>query len=275
MGSSFWMYLFSMAGYFLLLLGIIEIMRRKYHFSHYLWLASLITIPLWIGSVVGWFRWFKMLSVLIPVIVLGFARIANYDKKQSFWKLFQGPWVLYFFYAVINLNILEATVKDFSLGHYFNVIPGLILIFTVPWPKKYWEVSKGEYGDVLAYTTIRWSLLYTIWNACFVYGESPAYFFSSCCILMAAVVYPILKGKPELYMTSRIYSLITHLIIRAVMPGMFLKVMDASAVFNENVLTGWGLVNTVLAVAYFIWYIREMRAGTYRSESLPLEKMAS
>ncbi len=275
MGSSFWMYLFSMAGYFLLLLGIIEIMRRKYHFSHYLWLASLITIPLWIGSVVGWFRWFKMLSVLIPVIILGFARIANYDKKKSFWKLFQGPWVLYFFYAVINLNILEATVKDFSLGHYFNVIPGLILIFTVPWPKKYWEISKGKYGDVLAYTTIRWSLLYTIWNACFVYGESPAYFFSSCCILMAAVVYPILKGKPELYMTSRIYSLITHLIIRAVMPGMFLKVMDASAVFNENVLTGWGLVNTVLAVAYFIWYIREMRAGTYRSESLPLEKMAS
>jgi len=269
------MYVLSMSGYFLILLGVIEVMRRKYRFSHYLWLASLITIPFWIGSVVGWFRWFKMLSVLVPVIILGFARIANYEKKESFWTLFRKPWVLYFFYAVISLNILEATLKDFTLGHHTNVLPGLILILTVPMPKKYWEISKEKYGDILAYTTIRWSLLYTTWNACFVYGESPAYFFSSCCILLAAVVYPIIKRKPELYMTARIYSLITHLIIRAVRPELFLQVMDASAVFNGKVLVGWGMFNSLVGLAYLVWYIHAMKKGIYRQDSLPLNKLAS
>jgi len=272
MDSSIIMYVLSMGGYFLLLVGVIELMRRKYVFSHYLWLASLLTIPFWIGSVSGWFRWVKMLSVLIPVIVLGFTRIANYEKRKSYWRIFRGNWVLYFFYGVISLNILEATLKDLALGHYLNVIPGIILILTIPWPNKYWEVSKEKYGDILAYTTVAWSLLYTTWNACFVYGESPAYFFSSCCILLAAVAYPIFKGKPELYMTARIYSLITHLIIRAIRPEIFLSVMDASAVYNETVLWGWGALNLVLGIAYLAWYALQIKAGTYKTEMLPLHE---
>lgn len=144
MESSVFTYVLSMGGYFLFLMGLIELMRRKYVFSHYLWLASLFTIPLWIGSVSGWFRWVKMLSVLIPVIVLGFTRIANYEKRESFWKAFRGNWVLYFFYGVITLNILEATLKDLALGNYLNAIPGFILIITVPFPNKYWEVAKKK-----------------------------------------------------------------------------------------------------------------------------------
>ncbi|MBI9012893.1 MAG: hypothetical protein JEZ08_11730 [Clostridiales bacterium] len=272
MESSIIVYVLSMAGYFLLLIGLIELMRRKYIFSHYLWLASLLTIPFWIGSVSGWFRWVKMLSVLIPVIILGFTRIANYEKRESYWQVFRGSWVLYFFYGVISLNILEATLKDLALGHYLNVLPGIILILTIPWPTKYWEVSKEKYGDILAYTTVGWSLLYTTWNACFVYGESPAYFFSSCCILLAAVVYPIIKGKPELYMTARIYSLIAHLIIRAIRPELFLNVMDASAIYNEKVLWGWGALNLVLGVAYLTWYAWQIKAGTYKTEILPLHE---
>ena len=261
-------YVLSMGGYFLLLLGVIELMRRQYVFSHYLWLASLLTIPFWLGSVTGWFRWVKMLSVLIPVIILGFTRIANYEKRESFWKFFRGNWVLYFFYAVINLNILEATLKDVGLGHYMNAIPGFVLILTVPLPLKYWKVSKEKYGDVLGYTSVAWALLYTTWNACFVYGESPAYFFSSCCILLAAVVYPLAIRRPELYLTARIYSLITHLIIRASFPDLFLNVMNASAFHSQQVLHGWGALNMVLGVAYLGWYLWQRRQGTYMEGSL-------
>jgi hypothetical protein len=139
-------------------------------------------------------------------------------------------------------------------------------------PIKFWEVSKEKYGDVLAYTTITWSLLYTTWNACFVYGESPAYFFSSCCILMAAVVYPILKGRPELYMTARIYSLITHLIVRASMPLLFLNVMDATHVFNPTVLKGWAIFNAAFGVTYLVWYVYKVSKGAYMKEVLPLHE---
>jgi hypothetical protein len=272
MDGNVWVYVVSMGGYFLLLLGLVELVRRKYVFSHYLWIASLLTIPFWIGSVEGWFRWVKMLSVLIPIIILGFARIANYEQRGSYWKLFRGRWVLYFFYAVINLNILEATLKDIALGNYFNAIPGFILILTVPLPVKFWKVSKEKYGDVLGYTTFAWSLLYTTWNACFVYGESPAYVFSSTCILMAAVVYPMLAKRSELYLTARIYTLMAHLIIRASRPELFLQLMDASPFFSEAVLKGWGVVNTGLGVIYLVWYILSVKKGSYRLDALTLQE---
>lgn len=274
MEISGWVYFVSMGAYFLFLMGLIGLMRRKYVFSHYLWIASLLTIPFWIGSVTGWFRWVKMLSVLIPVIVLGFTRIANYDQKMGLWKIFRHKWVLYFFYAVICLNILEATLKDLALGNYFNVLPGFVLILTVPFPKKFWEVSKEKYGDVLGYTTVGWAVLYTTWNACFVYGESPAYFFSSCCILMAALVYPLMKKRPELYLTARIYSLIAHLILRASRPELFLKIMDASFIQSDSALGTWGILNLILGGAYLIWYLHSMKKGTYKSEVLPLNSLS-
>lgn len=272
MEGSVLLYVVSMGGYFLLLLGTVEFLRRRYKFSHYLWLASLLTIPFWLGSVEGWFRWFKMLSVLIPIIILGFTRIANYEKRESFWRLFRKNWVLYFFFAVLNLNILEATLKDISLGNYFNAIAGVILIVTVPFPIKYWIVSEEKYGDVLGYVTLAWAFLYTTWNACFVYGESPAYFFSSCCILMAAVVYPLIVKKPELYLTSRIYTLIIHLILRATFPEMFLQLMDASRFHSVTVLNNWGILNAVLALAYLVWYVVSRKRGTYRADAMPLRK---
>jgi hypothetical protein len=91
---------------------------------------------------------------------------------------------------------------------------------------------------------------------------------------LAAVAYPILKGKPELYMTARIYSLITHLIIRAVRPEIFLNLMDASKLYNKNILLVWGVLNLVLGITYFVWYVIQVKAGTYKNEILPLSKSA-
>jgi len=267
-------YFLSMGSYFVILLGVIHFMRKHGVASHYIWIASLLTIPFWLGSVSGWFRWVKMLSVLVPVIILGFTRLAQSSERKGIYNLFKGNWVLYFFYAVITMNILEATLKDVALGHYLNALPGFILIITVPMPIKYWEVSKEKSRDILCYSTYTWSILYTTWNACFVYGESPAYFFSSCCILMAAMIYPMLAKKPELYMTARIYSLITHLIIRASLPLFFLNVMDASQFFSPVILTNWGVFNAVFGLVYLVWYAVMIKKNAYKTEILPLHQSA-
>lgn len=254
-----WQYLLSMFSYFGFLVLLISSMRKHYKFANYFWIASLFTFPLWLmGGVVGWFRWAKILSVIIPTIIVGFARVANNESKPNkFYSLFKGQWVIRFFYGILFLNILEATLKDLALGNYSNAICGAILCLTIPLPLKYWEMSKDKTGDLLAYTTIFWNALYTTWNMCFVYGESPNYFSASLCILLAAEIYPLIKKRPELYIMSRVYTLAAHLLIRAIFPTLLLSMMDSTIWYNENIKVLWGIINVSFGVIYLILFMKK------------------
>ncbi len=266
MDISFSQYLITMSGYILLLLGLVVVMRKYHNFAHYFWFATLLTIPMWFGGLEGWFRWVKTFSVLIPIIILGFTRIANHSSKEGkVWDFFRKNWVIYFFYGVFFLNILEASLKDFALGYYTNAVCGLILCVTIPLPARYWAVAKGKVCDVVGYTSVGWNVLYTLWNACFVFGESPSYFASSVCILLAAELYPLIKKRPELYATARIYTLGAHLILRACFPNLFLNLMDSTAWYSDISLANWGIINIVLGVAYLGWFMYSMKKGTYKT----------
>ena len=256
-----WQYVMAMGGYFAFLMLLISYMRKHYKFANYFWIGSLLTFPLWLmGGVVGWFRWAKILSVIIPTIIVGFARVANNEENPNkFYRFFKGKWTLKFFYGILFLNILEATLKDFGLGNYTNAIVGVILCITIPLPMKYWEMSKDKVGDLLAYTTIGWNALYTTWNMCFVYGESPNYFSASLCILLAAEIYPIIKKRPELYITARIYTLAAHLLIRAIFPTMLLTMMDSTVWYNDNVKVIWGAINIAFGLVYLGLFMKKSR----------------
>lgn len=258
-------YVLSMSSYILFLLLFIELMRKAPKFACFFWLASLLTFPLWADNLDGWFRWAKTASVLLPTaFIVGGARIAwlYRDNAHKLLKFFRGDWVLKALYAVLFLNIAEATLKDFEFGNYFNFICGVILCATMPFPKykngrrQYWVISKDAPNDVLFFSTAAWNFLYTTWNLAFVFGENPGYFASSFCILMAAELYPIIKKRPELYLTARIYTLAFHILARAC-HDIFTPVMDSSAWANDTVVWVWGLVNVCLHVPYVIWYFRK------------------
>lgn len=263
MGTTILKYALSMSAYFMILIFIIEMFRKHYKASNIVWIASLFTFPIWLmGGVVGWFRWAKNLSVIIPTIFVGFVRIANIEKRKGkLWEALQKHWPLYVIYGVLFLNIMEATLKDVALGNYLNALCGLLLCITIPLPHKFWKISDEKPGDLIAYTTIGWNFMYTTWNACFVYGESPMYFASSLCILLAAEIYPILKGRPELYIMARVYTLATHLIIRSCFVWLFPAVMDASSWFNSTVLVYWGLANGILMIGYTAWHFYQVKNG--------------
>ena len=266
MGISFSQYALAMVAYITLLIGLIVVVRKYYNFSHYFWFATLLTIPLWFANLDGWFRWVKTFSVLIPIIVLGYTRIANHeDKVGKLWDVFRKKWVIYFFYGVLFLNILEASLKDLALGYYANAICGIILCVTIPLPPKFWAIAKGKTCDIVGFTSIGWNLLYTLWNACFVFGESPSYFASSVCILLAAELYPLIKKRPELYVTARIYTLGAHLILRACFPNLFLNLMDSSSWYSDTLLHNWAIVNLVFGLVYLGWFVFKMKKGTYVS----------
>ncbi|MBC8192741.1 MAG: hypothetical protein ISR87_13325 [Candidatus Marinimicrobia bacterium] len=253
---------FSMAIYFIILIVVIDIMRKHYRFANIFWIASLLTFPLWLMNVEGWFRWVKILSVILPTIFVGFARIANYEKKAGLWSGLRKDWIYWFLYSILFLNIFEATVKDVTLGNYWNALCGFILCATIPYAPKYWTISKDHPGDLIAYTTPAWNLLYTSWNACFVYAESPVYFASSLCILLAAELYPVIRKRPELYIMARIYTLAFHLILRASF-DIFPKVMDSSSWSNPEVLHNWGIVNVMLHVPFLFWFTWQLHTGKF------------
>lgn len=263
MTIGFMQYALSMTAYFLLLMVMIEYMRNHHHFANLFWIASLLTFPLWLmGGVVGWFRWAKILSVILPTIFVGFTRLAYVDnKKGKIWDQLRKPWAIWFLYGILFLNIMEATVKDFTTGNLFNAMCGFLLCVTIPFPMRYWKIDTKGKGELLAYTTAFWNFAYTTWNMCFVYGESPQYFAASVCILLAAEIYPIIKGRPELYITARIYTLATHLLIRACAPWLFPRLMDATPWQNPDVLKYWGIINFVLIVPYVFWHMWQLQTG--------------
>lgn len=258
-----WLYALSMGTYFTLLLAIVEFMRKHYRIANVFWIASLLTFPIWLmGGVVGWFRWAKILSVILPTIVVGFTRIAQYEKREGkYWTMLRKNWVLWFLYGVLFLNIMEATIKDFTMGNIFNALCGLLLCVTIPFPPRFWKISAEKHGDLIAYTTVGWNFLYTTWNACFVYAEGATFFASSLCILLAAELYPLFKRRPELYITARVYTLATHLLIRACMPGLFPAVMNSSNWFNADVMKYWGIANVILMIPYVFWHMWQLHTG--------------
>ncbi|SMG36879.1 hypothetical protein [Paenibacillus aquistagni] len=258
-----WQYCISMIGYIILLLVIVGIMRKHYKFAHWFWIASLLTFPLWLmGGVEGWFRWAKILSVILPTIFVGFIRIANYEKREGrFWSSLQKDWVLWFVYGVLFLNIMEATIKDFTMGNMFNALTGFLLCVTIPFAPKYWEISNKKHGDLIAYTTVGWNFLYTTWNAAFVYAETPQFFASSICILLAAELYPIIKRRPELYIIARVYTLAAHLLLRACFVNLFPTLMDSTTWYNADVMNYWGMINFALIVPFVFWHMWQLHTG--------------
>ncbi len=253
----------AMAGYFGVLLLIIEIMRSYHRLAAWFWVASLATFPLWLmGGVQGWFRWAKILSVILPTIVVGLSRLAVHDEQKGQpWRFLRSEGMLWFFYSILFLNIMEATVKDFAMGNVFNALCGFLLCVTIPFPPRFWRIATGKTVDLIAYTTAPWNAIYTLWNACFVYAEGSLFFASSVCILLAAELYPLLKRRPELYITARIYTLAAHLVIRACFPALFPLLMDSSSWFHPEVMRIWGMANCGLMIFYVFWHNWQLHTG--------------
>ena len=223
-----WITPISMVVYTVLLMLLTEFMRRHYRTSMWVWVVSLVTIPLWIINIPGddWFRWAKNLSVILPLIFAGLGRIAAVQQKDTpFWRLMRKRWVRWTLYGIVFCNIAEATLRDMQMGNMMNALAGFILCVTMPFGDKYWKYDTSSHGEILSYTVPMWNFLYTTWNACFVYAEGHEFFASTCCILAAAELYP------------------------------------SAAWFSPDVMYWWGMANGIIGIPFVFWYCYQLSSG--------------
>ena len=249
----------SIVVYAAITLGRTEFFRRHIRIAAVFFTLSLFTFPLWAGNRDSWFEWVKIISVLVPTAMLGFARIANFENRQGkFWNIFKGKWILGFFYGILFLNITEASLRDWQLGNYFNCLSGFLLNLTIPFIGKFWRFDKKERGDLIVDFPQAWCFLYTSWNACFIFAAIPDEFAGGFAILIAAEFYSLIR-RPDLYVMARVYTLalfVLHMGTINVLPFM-----NTTAWYNPVIVKWWGIANLVFGAVYVMWYNWQMYTG--------------
>lgn len=254
-------YVISMAVYIAFLILMTEGFRRSTLFGLAV-NAGLILLLFFSKNVEGWFRWAKDISVLFPLMIVSITRLRKkMEKEDTLQRILESPGMLLFLCIVVAVNIFEASLKDLTMGNWFNGLCGIIMIFCMPFNvKKSWRYDKENYHALIADFTLAWCFLYTTWNACFVYAESPAFVSASLCILLVPELYnfwSVKKGKSNLWLHARIYTLMLHVSIRS-FHDVFTPFMDATPWYNEAFKNGWGLVNFILMALYAVYWFAKI-----------------
>lgn len=259
-------YVTSMGVYILLLFLFLEYTREKQNFYKWFFILALFAFPLWFSTLEGAFRWAKTISVLVPLCFVSFVRMSNDGNHDTILMSLKKKWPLWILYLVLNLNIVEASLKDISLGNYANAIAGFILCVTIPLPTKHWRIGKNDgknsFAELIADLPLAWCLLYVTWNAAFVYGENHAYFASSVCILIAPEIWMFAKKRTDLWLMGRIYTLGLHIFIRSLF-DVFHPVMNSTSWFNHDVWMTWGYINLGMHVVYLVYWFFKLRGKDY------------
>ncbi|MBI9102465.1 MAG: hypothetical protein JEY99_08630 [Spirochaetales bacterium] len=264
-------YILSMLTYTVFLILMTEGFRRSVFFGIAVNIG-LIVLLFFSKNVEGWFRWAKDLSVLIPMVAVGLGRIASKKELNApFWKFFKGPAILGFLCFILSLNIFEASLKDIQLGNYFNGLCGLIMIACIPMNiKSSWRFDKNNFSTLVSDLSLGWCLLYTTWNACFVYAESPAFVSASLCILLVPELYNFFSKKKKisnLWLHARIYTLMLHVSIRS-FHDVFTPFMNATSWYNEAFKDVWGVINFILMAAYAVWWFTAIARKRRKKEHI-------
>ncbi|SMF03005.1 hypothetical protein [Pseudobacteriovorax antillogorgiicola] len=226
-----------------------ELARRFVVSATVLFVLMLSSIPFWNANLDGWFRWAKSISVLVPTVLLFVARIAHRRPHPKL-DVFEGKWLMWVAYAVLMLNIAEATIKDVTLGNYWNSIVGVIVAATIPIKPRDWYIERdSKFNDFLFSLPTLWCVLYTTWNICFVYGERTEFTAHVFSILMVPLAYSVIMKRPDLWYSARVTTLASSLFFRSAY-DVVTPYMDTSSWANAKVTQTFGLINLALAFAY-------------------------
>lgn len=159
------------------------------------------------GSDIFW--WAKTFSVIAGVLwIMAYRRLRKFQTTKI------GDFGIY---AILFINILEATVKDLFSGNIMNGVAGLLLLFSMRGFKEIW-VETGKPNDLSYNLSTGWILAYTLWNLTFVTGNYLPSFGMHCAVLTSALIVGL--QYPKHWFQARAFTLGVYLVFAVSYPDV-------------------------------------------------------
>ena len=164
-----WLSWLNLALIFVMMFVGAEVTSR-YKWAPYFFFVALpiLLIPLFMTSDMGWFRYAKLIAILVGAM---FITISRFNLKPKY--LNYGLFLVVFGLA---FNILEAVTQDWSqpfLQNKLNAIAGILNILTIYLWSTIRIDDKKPHNMLWPGMTIAWIIAYDLWNVCFVYLNFP------------------------------------------------------------------------------------------------------
>jgi hypothetical protein len=262
MTTPIWQVACAMLAYTAFLFAVSEFARRRVRMFLVLQVIVLATVPFWILDISGsWFKVAKLLSCVIPSIVYSASRVAWQEGELTPLRRFlRGNWAYVFAYSCILVNIAEVALYDFLGGRYFHVFSGGVLGLTMgnPFGDKAWSIeTETPRREALVRLSPAWTVLYTTWNLASLYAMDPVYLAHVGSLLVAPLVYSLLLGRPDLWMSARIYTTLAAVIILWGGHDFVTPFMDTTPLRSPQAVLWWGALNAVLFACYLARWLTQ------------------
>ena len=234
----------------LLFVGAQITSRYKWAPYFFFVVVPILLIPLWMTSDMGWFRYAKLIAIIIGAM---FITITRFNLKPKHIKY--GVFLVVFGLA---FNIAEAVTQDFSQPHLpnkLNAIAGVLNILTIYLWTTIRIDDKKPHNFQWPGMTIAWIIAYDLWNICFVYLNFPnSVHFTALAVIPAPTIAAlfIASGKYT-WIQARPYTLVFYMMYVVTMacfdpPVSFVEPLPRSDVWVW-ILTGASLgSNAILFV---------------------------
>lgn len=204
----------------------------------------------WEVGFTDWFIVSKTTTTVFGVILMN-------TFRQHGWYTKNTHCITLFF---LDLNIIEAMLREFESGYYANSAVAVVLMSMIPYSISVYELQilteETSRNNLFVFPLhIYWILLYTTWNACFSYGCS----MSSQTRLI--LVPPLIVGMYDikLWLGARVLSLLLHLILRVSQavwfyrPGDSLLTPVAGTIENSRTICHfWGVSNLIILGVFYL-----------------------
>jgi len=262
MTTPIWQVACAMLAYSAFLFAVSEFARRRVRMFLVLHVIVLATVPFWIHDLFGsWFKVAKLLSCVLPPIVYSASRVAFQEGEPTALRRFlRRNWAYVFAYSCIQINISEIVLDDFLAGRYFHVFSGCVLGLTLanPFGDKAWSIeTETPRREALVRLSPAWTVLYTTWNLASLYAMDPVYLGHAASLLAAPLAYSLLLGRPDLWMSARVYTALTGVIILWSGHDFVTPFMDTTPLRSPDAVVWWGAVNAVLFACYLARWLTQ------------------
>lgn len=219
------------------------------------------------NEITSWFTWVKVYSALAGSIIYMVVRFTDYHKGHKGYLILIP--------AILALNILEATIREFQVGivgfngmvdgmyyisggwNYVNGFSGILnMVLISGWVGIYGTTGKRR-DMIWPDQTLLYIIAYALWNIAYVYSCAPGNAFYSGVALNIAPIIPALFWAKGTWMQNRAHTLSFWMMWVMTFPYFFATGSTFNVRVSYNPAANWtlALITLALHIVLAVWQV--------------------